>query len=380
MLRAFALAMATVACGPRAADPSQAREGISIGIYLGGRERGIVIVDDRRWLDVVEGTVVLDRIDATAELASLVVEPLGSQRFVVGACTREALVVDPAPGRTARRDRGATVPSPIVRCTVDAPPGRHFARVVHVAPGLALQPAHEIHVRERDRKARVATRFTVATPIWRAAADVAIHDRVPGGDVPARELLRGPMTLDGSIATLAIPPREVGAVLRAVYDGALVEPGEDPAEESWGESSRAHVLAVLDLSATLTPGPAHVHVAMADGQIREVPVAADVREDRLAGVTRLPLWVDPDLVGRRERSTLGFDERAAAQDVSLRVSNHGVAARTVLVEERLRPARRRELRSPTAPIPTIVGDVARVELVVAPGATERVAFVIDYRF
>lgn len=415
-------AASAVACGPRHAQPIvDPPEGISIAVYLGAGQ-GYAVVDDRRTIEVTGRRVLLDRIESSAALATLVIEPLGAARgaLAIDQCARERLRLDPddagrragaarpagaakqaaAPPEPAEDPSAAKLPappgvilssgpvegaaSPLVACTVSGAPGRYRVRVHYVATAYGFQTRHEIEMAAPDR-ATVSTRFTVPTPAWGVRGEVVLHEGVPGAGEPPREIGRGPVALDGGVAVLALPPREVPARLVRVYDGMIRHAGVERTDRAWGKDSQHDVGVQLELDdAQLLRAPAHVRISLG-GDTYEV-VTAYAPEDAAgggaatAGSRRLPLWIDPLLRGTRKRSVDRMAGASFADRFELTISNTGGEQREVWIEEPLRPARRRELGRVRAAKPELAGDVARVKVVVGPGQIERLEFTVRYAF
>jgi hypothetical protein len=319
------------------------------------------------------------------------------------------------------------VDSPLVACTVAGAPGRYRVRVHYVAVSAGFQTQHEIAMTAPDR-ATISTRLTVRTPAWGARGELVLYDGVPGAGDPPREVGRGAATLDGGTAVLAAPPREVPARLVRVYDGMRRVEGVDRTEPAWGKDSRHDVRVLLELDdPQLLRGPAHVRISRGGGDTYELGTAylpddptgagwewsgsmalARVGSRRevlripdpfvglppreapsrpapeavapAAGPRRLPLWLDPLLRGTRVRAIERAPGASLADRLELTISNSGTAPREVWIEEPLRPARRRELVRARRALPEIVGDVARLKVVVGPGQIERVGFTVRYTF
>src|SRR5205823_5437011 len=135
--------------------------------------------------------------------------------------------------------------SPVVRCHVDATAGKHFVRVVHVAPAIAFHPRHLISI--TGDTASILSRFALATPSWGTVADVTMFDGVPGTEQPLRIVAHSTMALDGATTAIAMRARTVPARLRRIYDGAVHDRDLPPTEPSWGRESRRAVWVVLEL-------------------------------------------------------------------------------------------------------------------------------------
>jgi len=377
--------------------------GITMAFYQAAG-RSYTVVDDRRLVEIRGGMLLLDHIDPGAALPSLVIEPLGGGALVVGQCDRDheiqALPPEDALARHAawqerRRQRIAegevdgdaepapdgtvTVISPVVRCTASGAEGKQLVRVLYVSSSLAYRAQHDVTMTAGDR-ATIATRFAIATPSWGGRAEVVLFEGLPGGDKPAVELARGALTLDGSTSVLGAPPRETPARVRRVFDGATRTGVGDATDPTWGRDSVHAVWVWLELDGVaLTPGPTHAHVEIPGEGVRDVEVPSAGREDSAAG-TRLPLWIDEQLRGIRNRIVSGSDGASLVDKFSISISNLGSEPREVWIEEKLRPAKRRTIKFGWPTKPVLGAEVARTKVVVVPGGTERVGYVIFYWF
>ena len=341
---------------------SPPHEGISIAVY-----DHYSVIDERRWIDSDGKTLELAHVDPGAALASLVIEADGVR---VGRCTRAHI---PHVGK------GPDQLDSIVRCAIDAAPGRHLVRVLYVSATLSYRAEHDVAVIAPDR-ARLASRFVLATPAWGERADVVLYDGVPGGTHPPREIARGQVALDGAFAVLGAPPRDVPAQLRRVYDGVLPSREAAPSDALWGRDSAQAIWVWLELPhVALAPGPVRVHVDVPGEAIRDVVVPAAGRRDAPRAV-ELPLWVDGDLHGMRQRFGDYASGAQLAERLLLSVANLGDTPRDVWIEERLRPARRHDLERTWPGKLAPAGDVVRTKVTIAPHKIERVAFTVAYEF
>jgi hypothetical protein len=379
--------------------------GVTIALYDRGEGGSYAVVDDRRWIEVTGTQLVLDHVDPGAALASLVIEPLGAARLAITRCVRERIPElppkpqvpkPPAPRGRAGPAQRPTVPGAArfdatVRCTVAGAPGRHLVRVLYVSTTLTFRAQHDVVVTERaptELRATVMSRFAIETPAWHERAEVVLFDGVPGGERPPREVARGTVTLDGSIAIISAPVRELAVRLRRIYDGAVATPELPPADAAWNQESAHAVRVWLELPAVhLAPGPVRVHVETAAEGVRDIDVTAppsngpDGRAQVAGGdaALRLPLWIDGTLVGTRQRFADAGDAQLAER-LLLSVANTGEVAREVWIEEHVRPARRRTVRRAWPRKPRSSGDLVRSRVVVAPRAIERVGYTIEYDF
>jgi hypothetical protein len=384
------------ACGPRAVDHvATPAEGIAIALYGKGDGRVYSVIDDRRWIEIADGKpLVLDNIDPGATLPSLMIESLGGGEIQVGACMRERVGVPRAEKPTDRKPRNTPPPpkvppklpdvddklATILRCDAKGRPGRYLVRLLYVSTTLGYRAEHEVSVTAPDR-ASITSRYAIASPAWnRAHADVALYDGIPGGDRPPTLVARGAIALDGSTSVIAVPTRQVSARLRRVYDGAVPTGADTPTSDpSWGSQSVASVWLWLELPGVqLASGAFRVHVELAvEGGRRETEVPSSARQQSDAGV-RIPLWIDPDLRGYRQRTQIPGDGTGSTDRLVLSVANTGTVTREVWIEEHLRLARRRVIKGAFPKKPALRGDILRSHVEVKPAKVERVGYIVEY--
>ena len=377
-------------------------------------EQTYSVVDDRRWVEVHGGALVLDHLDPGATLQSLVIEPLSATRddLVVGGCTRD-LVEQPAPPAPRPRrpqhppvlidiyapdepadagdeaddgddgdDAGAVpagaprVVGTSVRCTVTATPGKHLVRVLYISTTLAYSAQHEIEMTSPS-SAMLVTRYSIPTPAWGGSASVTLYDGMPGHEQAPIVLAQGSILLDGSTAFLSPPSRDVAGRLRRVYTGEMVTGSDDP-DAVLDASGNVWVWLELELE-RLASGPIHAHVRLLDETEQEVTVPVAMRDQR-PRMLRIPLWIDPAISGSRTRRRVGGEGRELAEWHSFAITNRGSEPRTVWIEQRLEEARRRAVSYGQPAKPTLGTQRARLELVVPARSTARAAFTIVYSF
>jgi hypothetical protein len=255
-------------------------------------------------------------------------------------------------------------------------------RVLYVSRALGYRAQHDVAITAPDR-ATVASRFAIATPAWHARATVTIFAGVPGTEHPPRELTRGPVMLDGATAVLAVAPRTLPAELRWIYDGALSGPDDSsPRDRAWHRASHPAVWVWLELhdapaGGLLASAAAHVHVELPGEPVRDVDVPAAAQRRATTGLG-LPLWIDPQLHGRRDRVTSSPEDGALSDSFSLSVANTGPVAREVWIEEQLRPTRRHAVVRAWPGAPALIQHLLRLKLAVPPGKLERAGFEIHY--
>jgi hypothetical protein len=368
--------------------------GVTISLYA-SEGKGYSVVDDRRWVDIKGSSILLANIDPGADLASLQIEPT-TNTLQVGSCTRDRLPdliahdVEPDERLLRRRVvRKAAPPpvrqtryAPLVHCEVTAAPGRYLVRILYVSTTLRYRAQHDVELREPTR-ATIASRIAIETPPWRTRADVKLFDGVPGSEKTPTEITRGSIELDGTTAILAIPERTSTAVLRRIYDGAVIA-SEDKHDPMWGHDSVPAVWVWLELANLhLAPGPVHVHVDIPDEGIRDAEIAADRRKqgDEAKAPLRLPLWIDGNLRGIRSRIVEYSDGGALSERVVLGVANTGEVAREVFADEHLRPAKHRRVERAwpkKPPLASAPDDVVRAKLSVAPGRIARAGYTLSF--
>jgi hypothetical protein len=394
MRRALLVAAALAACRPqRSVEPSATP---AVGIALALYQRGgtsYAVVDDRRWVTVEDGEIVLDAVDPGASLPSLVIEPLAGSPISVGACTRDqvsyamtdtdALRAYAAwqERRTVQRARGEPLdpePTPVatatsaIRCAVRGEPGRYLVRVLYVSPSLRYGAQHDIEVTAAER-ATIASRYTISTPAWQTRAQATLFHGVPGGERAPKLVAKGEVTLDGSTAILAAPPREVTARVRWIYRGAF-RANVDSDETAWGRDSRPDVWTWLELVDTrLPPGPVHARIAVPGEPEHDVQISADGRVQH-GDTLELPLWTDPSLRGIRHRTVTTRSDGAVIESFTVSLSSSGDTAREVWIEEPLRTAKRRFAHGAWPVAPELAHDLARLPIVVPPGGVARARF------
>jgi hypothetical protein len=387
--------------------------GVSIALYDAGGGEGYGVVDDRRWLDISGKSILLANIDPGAELASLVIEP-ASTALRVGQCVRERMpdipakdpleayaeqqrqrraaelrrriearlhtppLIEPAkPQRPSEEDRFV----PVVKCDVDAEPGRYLVRILYVTKALTYRAQHDVDVTD-ERHARVTSRFAIITPVWQTRADLVLFDGVPGGERSPRQVARGNVTLDGSTTVLDVPAQEVATELMRVYEGAVVT-STDTTDVQWGRDSVQAVWVWLELAKLrLAPGPVRVHLDLPNEGIRDldVPQASRKQDDTPGARLRLPLWVDESLRGSRQRLLEYNSGDSIVERYVFSVANLGETARDVVVEEPMRTATRRKLDRAWPKKPTVDHNVLRTKLEVKPGRIERTGYSMAYDF
>jgi hypothetical protein len=202
---------------------------------------------------------------------------------------------------------------------------------------------------------------------------------MPGTQQPPREVARGSIVLDGGIAVLAAHPRAVPAQLRRIYDGAVHRHSEvAPRDPRWQRESHPAVWVWLELEGlALAPGPVRAHVQLPGDAIRDIDVSPLGRR-RLANALALPLWIDPQLRGRRDRWSQSREDATLIDRFAVSIANLGDAAREVWIEEALRPARRRTVRHAWPGAAAVVETVLRLKLTIAAGKIERGGFEVEY--
>jgi hypothetical protein len=403
-----------------------------------GTVERLVVVEQRRWVEVgADRTLEIDRIDDGADLATLVIEPLGGE-LVLGRCGRDSVLqaLRGAPvawvgraveltvgdGRTVTgtivgvQDRHVVIAGAdgqttvvgfeawrglrvaggdsVVRCAVAAGRGRQLVRVVYATTAFGFEAEHTMRaaIGADDRGTiEIVARFTVDTPPWQVEADVTLHDGLPGGARSPREVFRGPITLSGDPVVVSAPTLTAPARIEAVYraDPLQMHGGDGPRDPGWRTGQTfgdVHDWLELELGdAPLPPGGMMIEVARAGEPAQLVTVTGDALEvpdpdTERPTPTRIRLWPSPDLKGGRSKVQVSqsSDNSSLIESVVLSISNGGDRPREVVVEEELRPHRKRlSVVRPFPKRPTLRDNVLRLRLTVPPGAT-RAGYILDY--
>ena len=373
MTRLALVVLAACSAPHRSAPVGPLTEGIAISIY-GAGDSSYGVIDDRRWVTVTDGSIVLDRIEPAAALESLVIEPIAIER-----CVRERS--DRSPDALRRLGPSHAPPagvlSTLVRCRVRANPGHQLVRVLYVLPALAFQTRHHLAM-TAPGKATLSTLFSFPTPAWKSRGDIYLFAGLPGGDKPVREVARGKVLLDGSIALLAAPRQELTARLRTVFDGAL-EAGPPTTEITWGSNSQVAVWvwAELEHPTELAPGRVQVELALPGQPRRDLDVATTTVQLR-GGRLRLPLFADEQLHGSRKREVQSSSASRIVERLRVSVSNLAEVPREVWIEERLRPAHHRELTKADPASVELAGKRLTHKVVIPPRGSSGLDVTIRY--
>lgn len=388
-----AIACRTPAPAEIAATPAA---GISIALYQLG-DQSYSVVDDRRWIEVSNGSLILDHLDPGATLPTLVLEPLAGSAIVVGACSRDVAEL-PAPEPDAKKkelvfdfdeppddigDRPAlakpvvVVATSSVRCAVKGPAGKHLVRVLYVSSTLSYRAQHDIAMTAAEH-VMLTTRYAITTPAWGSKADVTLFDGMPGREQAPVEIARGQIVLDGSTAILTTPTRAIDARLRRVYSGEMSNGASD--DDAFSDSINA-VWVWLELELLrLAPGPVRATIRLVDEDEHDVEIPVAGREQGTQSL-RLPLWIDPTLRGSKVRRRVGRENADMAEWFSVAVTNVGTQPREVWIEQKLQEGARRRLVTYGQPTkPTLGKQRARAKVLVPPQQSARMAYTITYTF
>lgn len=396
----------------------------------------MLVVEQRRWIDVgADKTLDIDQIDDGADLESLVIESLSNPGgLVLGGCSRDLISLHGAEtswigrkgeitvdhGRTATGTVTAVQDGKVllagddgtvtaidmqearsfrligggsrVRCQVESGAGKQLVRVVYTTPGLTFASEQQMVVKV-DAKgkgtAAITPRFTVYTPPWQIVADVSLYDGVPGGAHPPHEVFHGPVTLTGDAVIVAGTTKTVPAEVLSIFRGAISYPGEPPHDTNWHYNSTVDVWDYLELDLgddTMPPGRVMLEVSQGDDPVPQPAILeadaiemVDPASDQ-TGRIRIKLWQASDLRGQRQKWTMSTLDTGMVESVLCSVANGGSRPREVVVEEEMRPARRREVDKPFPRKPTVRNGILRTRLTVPPGGLGRVGYVLNYEW
>jgi len=393
------------------ATPNQ--PGVTVAVY-GARDASYALVEDRRELVVGASPVVLlGDIDPGADLRSLQLDVItGGRGLALGACSRESItpatsaietpehyeIVEDANGEAQVIEIGggaigfgartpiapALEAVPTIRCDVRGAAGTYLVRLVYVTRGFGFRARSQLSLTTDATgagRASVTSRFAVTTPVsGRGRADLVLYEGTPGGTKAPREVGRSTIALDGSVAIIAGPTRDANARLLRVYYGAahVAQAGVAPGDPRWSRESQPVVRAILELEGERPIGDIDVTI-IDDGELHELVVGAGSKNPDEPKT--IPLWVEPDLRGGRERGT---EARAGliTDRVQLSIANRGARPREVWVVERVRPTKTAKLVAwtPKASAKPALGTKhVRTKLTIAPHEIGRTSFVLEYR-
>ncbi|MDX2087939.1 MAG: hypothetical protein SFX73_08820 [Kofleriaceae bacterium] len=355
-MRVALLALALAACTPTRPPPlpsATLSEGLAISMYRDGA-RVLALVDDRRTVEVRGDELVIEPVTAGIELASLVVEPASAagQGLVVDACRR------------------ASARATAIRCTARGARSPVFVRIVYVSSELVFAANHYVVV--AGPRATINTTFSLELPTWGRRAVLALYEGIPGASRPPVQVGALVRDLDGSTATIEAAEREVAARRIVVFD-PLREVEDDFRDDDLRADMRMFAWEWVELvDTTLPTGSVRLLVDVDSDD----PVATDGETRQLVQVgtnLRVPLRPDEHVRGIRERhGSPGLDQFHVV------LSNNDIKPRQVIVEEKLRVARRRTIDTSSPRAPVIVDDVARLELDVPSGGSVRARFSVRY--
>jgi hypothetical protein len=92
------------------------------------------------------------------------------------------------------------------------------------------------------------------------------------------------------------------------------------------------------------------------------------------------LWTVVDMYGSRTKLWLGGDRTGLAEEMVFVVWATGSVGRDVVIEEQLRPARRRRVLKPWPTKPVVRDGVLRTRARVEPGRQVKTGYVVEYLF
>ncbi len=326
--------------------------------------------------------------------AVTVVGPAGPRVGALEGLTVDSLVLHDDAGQRHAIRADAIVrlrvaelpPVPTLRCQVRSTrPGRHALRLAYRTAAAGWQAGYQIAaVDEQATSIALVPRYTIdlaglRAPVDAAPADVALRALPTGGAAAPIAVWRGPLVLDGAARTVIGAPAIRTARIRRVYRGAAaIDAGSDAHDRDWGDGSTGEVWRELVFARAPADVPGALRVGLVDGIGGVRWVSAEVAGGAAsATLIRVPLDVDPALVGFRER-LVHDDTDGLADEVRLSIGNRGAAAVRVVLEEPLRPIGRAAVRFAAPAVGTLSAALWQLEVEVAPGAVARAAVLIQY--
>jgi len=310
-------------------------------------------------------------------------------RFV--AVVPERLVVRAAggaptsvpPERITRLAVDGVTAEPILRCEIESRrPGRHLVRVTYATTGVAWAAAHTIAA-PRAESIELATAYTITAGALSSprVAQVQLVLGLPGDSAPPETVWRGEATIGGGTVRVTAAPVSRRARLDRVFRGAEEDPAGNPRRVDWREGSVSSVWRELAFERAPGDAPGPVRVAVRDeagvrwidGEIPPRPAG-----EGGGGAVRVPLAVEPALVGYRRRLGRELATRVMVDEVTYSVANRGDTAVVVLVEEPLRGLVRPTVLHETHP-GELLRDRWRATLEVPAGGIAQGSVVLQYR-
>jgi hypothetical protein len=321
-------AVPTLAPLPRA----PVSEGIDIALLV-EHASARAWVDERRWVDVKAGEVVLDHLPNKLELATLTVEAVESTLALDG-CVRAA-------------------GEPSVRCRVRGnATGRHFVRLGYALP-TPVEVVHDVVINS-PATATLTSTFKFTAGATSAGASVAAYGR------SRAVLATGRVALDGNSVTVAVPAREIAIRNVTVY-----------APQSGAENPKPMLIAYLELvGARTVAGSVHVQRA---GAVAKLATVASTEIVHRTGAAAIALGEDTALVASRRINSDRVRDR-----IEIAITNNADDSREVRVEEKLRANERRTVERAPAGV-KIVDHVLYHTLTIAPKARVELEFVLSYQ-
>ncbi len=369
-----------------------------------GAQVAVVTVDDQQLEVPLADVTPVTAADATAAAVPAIGSPVtidtlaGPQVAAMQGLSVDSLVVHDAAGlrHAIRADAIARlrVPelaaAPTLRCRITTSyPGVQAIRLAYRTTTVRWQAAYQVAITD-DAPASITLvpRYTIdlaglpAPAVDTLPADVSLRSVASGDATTPLTVWHGAVALGGAAATVLGPPSTRAARLRRWYRGAAPsEDGVDPHERSWGQASTGQVWRELVFARAATDVPGELRVGSPDGHggtrwsTGALPAAPEPGPE--VTLVRVPLDVDPDLIGFRER-LVHDDDDGLADEVRLSVANRGPAPVKVILEEPLRPIGRPTVRF-AAPAPgTLSAEVWQLEVEIAPSGLERAAVLLQY--
>ncbi|HVK72619.1 MAG TPA: hypothetical protein VM734_04840 [Kofleriaceae bacterium] len=287
--------------------------------------------------------------------------------------------------------RGAPAETAL-RCAVRAArPGRHLIRLSYATADVGWRAGYRVVVSAAAADGGLdaielvpqlqlhAPGFSVRRP-----AHVRLIAGLPDDGEPPIEAWRGEVTLGGGDVSVRGAPSRRRARLERVYRGAIAGDGENDRYPDWRSESDSAVWRelVYERAATDVAGPVRVGIAEPGGTTAwidgAVPAVAAGAEP---GAVRVPLWIEPDLIGFRRKSARDLDGTVLIDEVLFSVANRGDAEVTVTVEEELRAVARPQV---VFARPDGQGELRRdryrTTFTIAPGGVGKGVVALEYRF
>ena len=349
--------------------------------------QGPMLVDDVRDLTIAgDGSVTLDDIEAIVDLSTLHFELF-------------------APGVTIGRCNRTPNSSSTVKCSIDGAPAGTRVRLRTLYNRDDVTFVHKLVIdalADSPTTARVMMRpsYIITLPSLHRNATVVFLDRTLSWTTPVL-LYRGEVdlaetTADASATVLLGPEIHTTAHVEWIYRGAEYRRGEDPHGPNWRIVPLTAVKRYLVVDGVGAASASSAHAVRDAINLRDAVTLTWLSSDGSKEVdglfgeysadvgTNSRRWEMPprtaNLVNGHREKTFVKTNDGAVDSYRFELTNLDKEPHSIEIEEDLRPARSRNLVPGKSGAAHIDGDILRLHLDVAAGATAQATCKVEYEF